>query len=243
LSSLIHRIHQAGDARSIAEGVIAELGYLPIVRGSAIVAHDAAGAPTRWLGDTGFDTGRVQAYLDGGFLHDPCIARVAATRAPAALHRIVREPARFAEAWGHVDRQAALWVLPLFGGEAVIGTLRVLVVDGDDPRWSDLVLVSTHISMRLAALGIESLIDHAQQRLSARQREIAFLVARGCTNAEIAGMLGCSSHAVKKQVSRVLALLEVSNRAELAALTGKWAATEATPAQPRCVQLVANRAA
>jgi DNA-binding CsgD family transcriptional regulator len=58
--------------------------------------------------------------------------------------------------------------------------------------------------------------------LSARQREIAWLVSRGCTNAEIAGMLGCSSHAIKKQVSRVLALLDVSNRTELAAVVAGW---------------------
>ena len=54
-----------------------------------------------------------------------------------------------------------------------------------------------------------------------RQREVVELVAHGCTNAEIGKMLDISANAVKKHVSRVLALLEVTNRTELAALVGR----------------------
>ncbi len=58
--------------------------------------------------------------------------------------------------------------------------------------------------------------------LSIRQRQIAWFVARGCTNREIANMLGCTSHAVKKQLSSLFTLLDVSNRTELAAVAARW---------------------
>jgi len=40
-------------------------------------------------------------------------------------------------------------------------------------------------------------------------------------------MLGISSNAVKKHVSRVLILVEVSNRTELAGVAGAWPAERA----------------
>lgn len=52
--------------------------------------------------------------------------------------------------------------------------------------------------------------------LTSRQREVAELVTFGCTNAEIGNMLSISANAVKKHVSRLLELLEASNRTELA---------------------------
>ena len=60
--------------------------------------------------------------------------------------------------------------------------------------------------------------------LTARQRQVAELVAFGCTNAEIATMLEISANAVKKHVSRLLDLLEASNRTELATTLAKRAA-------------------
>ncbi len=60
--------------------------------------------------------------------------------------------------------------------------------------------------------------------LTRRQREVADLVTFGCTNAEIANMLAISANAVKKHVSRLLALLEASNRTELATTLAKRAA-------------------
>jgi hypothetical protein len=58
------------------------------------------------------------------------------------------------------------------------------------------------------------------------------LVARGSTNAEIARLLSISPDAVKKHVSRALAALEVSNRAELAAIAGRWRCAAPATALP-----------
>lgn len=60
--------------------------------------------------------------------------------------------------------------------------------------------------------------------LTTRQREVAELVTCGCTNPEIAQMLAISANAVKKHVSRLLALLEASNRTELASQLARRAA-------------------
>lgn len=54
--------------------------------------------------------------------------------------------------------------------------------------------------------------------LTAREREVASLVARGLTNAEIGRLLGTSPFTVRNQLSRILARLGVANRAELVAV-------------------------
>lgn len=73
---------------------------------------------------------------------------------------------------------------------------------------------------RLAALSD----DGNGPTLTRRQREVADLVVFGCTNAEIAKMLAISANAVKKHVSRLLALLDASNRTELATALTRLAA-------------------
>ena len=57
-----------------------------------------------------------------------------------------------------------------------------------------------------------------EKSITSRQHEIGLLVARGCTNPEIGAMLGISVNAVKKHVSRLLDVLDASNRTELAAM-------------------------
>ena len=79
---------------------------------------------------------------------------------------------------------------------------------------------------RLDALvrGRLTLLSGAGPALTSRQREVAELVAFGCTNAEIGNMLSISANAVKKHVSRLLDLLDASNRTELASTLTKRAA-------------------
>jgi DNA-binding NarL/FixJ family response regulator len=54
--------------------------------------------------------------------------------------------------------------------------------------------------------------------LSAREREVALAVGRGCANAEIAAELHMSVATVKAHVSRLLSKLEVDNRVQIALL-------------------------
>ena len=64
--------------------------------------------------------------------------------------------------------------------------------------------------------------------LSSREFEVARLVARGMTNAEIAGELFVSPKTVSAHVEHILAKLGVGRRAEIAA----WTSAIAAPAQP-----------
>ena len=110
-----------------------------------------------------------------------------------------------------------------------------LVALGDQPSWSELSLFGAQVSARLAVLGVDTpLADHvAPPQLTERQREIAWLVARGCTNAEIARMVGCSASTVKQQLSHLLARFDVSNRTELATVAASWSTTTgASPVRP-----------
>jgi DNA-binding NarL/FixJ family response regulator len=54
--------------------------------------------------------------------------------------------------------------------------------------------------------------------LSAREREVALAIGRGCANADIAAELHMSVATVKAHVSRLLSKLEVDNRVQIALL-------------------------
>lgn len=56
------------------------------------------------------------------------------------------------------------------------------------------------------------------ESLSTREREVAELVGRGCSNADIAAKLHMSVATVKAHVSRLLVKLEVENRVQVALL-------------------------
>ena len=56
------------------------------------------------------------------------------------------------------------------------------------------------------------------EALSAREREVAHAVGRGCANADIAAELHMSVATVKAHVSRLLSKLEVDNRVQIALL-------------------------
>jgi DNA-binding NarL/FixJ family response regulator len=56
------------------------------------------------------------------------------------------------------------------------------------------------------------------QTLSAREREVALAVGRGCANADVAAELHMSVATVKAHVSRLLAKLALDNRVQLALL-------------------------
>ncbi len=70
------------------------------------------------------------------------------------------------------------------------------------------------------------------ERLTARQREILELVAKGLTNDDIGGVLGISFATVRAHVTAILATLDVTNRTEAAAL---YLSTRAHPEQVETV--------
>jgi DNA-binding NarL/FixJ family response regulator len=71
-------------------------------------------------------------------------------------------------------------------------------------------------AVRMVALGQEVFApapDEPARALSTREREVVVLIARGATNAEIAGELYLSPHTVKEHTSAIYRKLGVRNRA------------------------------
>ena len=193
-------IRQATSLPAVADAALAGLERLRGVIAVALIGFDR-GQPAMWIGDDKIAAGAIRAFLAGG--DDPQETLALAT--------------------GGVIRAS-----PIAGGRGIAGVIQ-LVATGEQPSWGELALIGAQISARLAVLGIERpLHDHCTTpSLPERQREIAWLIARGCTNAEIARMLDCSASTVKAQVSQLLARFDVTNRTELAALASPR--SEATP--------------
>jgi len=107
-------------------------------------------------------------------------------------------------------------LLPIVGESGLIGTIRCgLRAPFPDALGRDLGVMSTHVSVRLARLGIATL---ASDPLSPRQHEVARLAVRGLPNSEIAGVLAISENTVKKRLKEVYARLAVASRTELASV-------------------------
>lgn len=111
---------------------------------------------------------------------------------------------------------------PIVGQGQLIGTVNFARI-GDTPAFSQLDLacfsaVCMHFSARLAQLRKSSVISNPLlQRLTAREIQIANLVAQGLTNAEIGAQLWITQNSVKQALKRMFRKLEVSTRTEMVA--------------------------
>lgn len=223
LTSLASRLREADTFAAVAEAVIALLGRWPGITAVAVEAHDRTG-PCAWFASAGFAP--AAGYLDGGPPQD------LATAASPALVR------------PRSDAAQASWVCPLVGCGEVVGALRLRVTPGEaaagataDRIGELLAAAATLASVRVAQLGGTCDDTLGPRALTARQFEVSVLVARGSTNAEIARLLSISPDAVKKHVSRALLALDVSNRAELAAIASRWRCAAPTTPPPAAIHV------
>jgi DNA-binding NarL/FixJ family response regulator len=98
------------------------------------------------------------------------------------------------------------------------------VADGDvvfSPRLAGFVLDAFAAAGPVAAAPAEEATDPGRDLLSAREREVMQLLARGYTYREIGSRLFISVKTVESHASNVLRKLQLSNRNELT----RWAAT------------------
>jgi DNA-binding NarL/FixJ family response regulator len=126
---------------------------------------------------------------------------------------------------------------PPFLAQAQLGYARVLLARGaagDRQRAVDLASLAGTTARRLGMPGVAAdasrLVDEASGArgglgtLTAREREIALLVADGLANRAIAAKLVLSERTVETHVRNVLAKLELNNRTQIAA----WLRTVST---------------
>ena len=111
---------------------------------------------------------------------------------------------------------------PIIGRGQLIGTINFARV-GNIAAFSQLDLanlgaVCTHFSARLAELRKQPLESNPLiDRLTPREIQIANLVAKGMTNAEIGAELWITRNSVKQALKRMFRKLDVSARTEMVA--------------------------
>jgi DNA-binding CsgD family transcriptional regulator len=110
---------------------------------------------------------------------------------------------------------------PIVGGGNLIGSIHFARV-GDTPAFgagelADLSALCLHLSASLATLQVRStkLNSSLASCLTPRELQIAELVARGLTNAEIGAALWITQNSVKQALKRMFRKLNVSSRTEM----------------------------
>ncbi|MBG0744807.1 GAF domain-containing protein [Cylindrospermopsis raciborskii LB2897] len=112
---------------------------------------------------------------------------------------------------------------PIVCDGRLVGTLNFARDPGSPPfnnnDLADLSALCIHLSAKIATLRAKwnMVKPMTESPLTARELEIAELVAQGLTNGEIAGQLWISQNTVKQSLKRMFKKLGVSARAEMVA--------------------------
>lgn len=205
------RVVLVDDHRMFRTGVKAELGAAVQVVGeaedaAAAVAVIRAALPQVVLLDVHLPGGGGRAVLEALVpeLPDVRFLALSVSDAPEDVITVIRAGAR-----GYVTKSIT--------GDELAAAIR-RVADGDavfSPRLAGFVLDAFAASTDVAA------VDEDLDRLSAREREVLRLIARGYTYKEVGKQLHISVKTVETHVSSVLRKLQLSNRQELT----RWATT------------------
>ncbi len=111
---------------------------------------------------------------------------------------------------------------PIVGWGQLVGTVHCARI-GDTPAFDShdlakLGAICTHLSTRLAELRQTSIAPNPLPKcLTPREIQIANLVAKGLTNAEIGTELWITQNTVKQALKRMFRKLNVSTRTEMVA--------------------------
>jgi DNA-binding NarL/FixJ family response regulator len=211
------RVFVVDDHAMVRAGVRAELGSDVTVVGEAPDVDTAvegirATTPDVVLLDVHLPGGGGRAVLEALRAELPDVRWLALSVSDAAedVIAVIRAGAR-----GYVTKTIS--------GPDLVDAVR-RVADGDvvfSPRLAGFVLDAFASSAAAAPAAEEEATDPGLDLLSAREREVMQLLARGYTYREIGSRLFISVKTVESHASNVLRKLQLSNRNELT----RWAAT------------------
>jgi DNA-binding NarL/FixJ family response regulator len=211
------RVFIVDDHAMVRAGVRAELGDDVVVVGDAADVPSAvervrATTPDVVLLDVHLPGGGGRAVLETLRAELPGVRWLALSVSDAAedVIAVIRAGAR-----GYVTKTIS--------GPDLVDAVR-RVADGDvvfSPRLAGFVLDAFAAGGPVAAEPAEEAVDPGLDLLSAREREVMQLLARGYTYREIGSRLFISVKTVESHASNVLRKLQLSNRNELT----RWAAT------------------
>lgn len=122
------------------------------------------------------------------------------------------------------------FVAPLLDASGLVGSIQVWTrAPYEAALEREVVALATRASVRLSQLGV-SAVTRMPAKLTARQHEIARLVAIGDTNSEIGAKLSISANTVKAQLKDIFERLAIHNRVELVAALAREAPPLGVPA-------------
>ena len=159
------------------------------------------------------------AWMVDLWQRDPFMPVVQQNHAPVGHeHMSYDDTDKLTRELGYRGDTCHMLLLPIVQPGELLGTIRCGHLAGFTPELRrDLTTMSTHVSVRLAQLGVTTVPDPLLAKLTPRQRDVARLAARGHTNADIGRALELSENTVKKHLKDIFDLLEIANRTELAA--------------------------
>jgi DNA-binding NarL/FixJ family response regulator len=206
------RVFVVDDHAMVRAGVRAELGADVDVVGEAADVPEAVSGIRRTRPDVVLLGGGGRAVLESLHGELPGTRWLALSVSDAAedVIAVIRAGAR-----GYVTKTIS--------GPDLLAAVR-RVADGDavfSPRLAGFVLDAFAATSPAAAPAEDPAADPGLDLLSAREREVMQLLARGYTYREIASRLFISVKTVESHASNVLRKLQLSNRNELT----RWAAT------------------
>ncbi|MGD1929564.1 MAG: LuxR C-terminal-related transcriptional regulator [Leptolyngbyaceae cyanobacterium] len=183
--------------------------------------NDLASIDTRGVSDT-----FIEQYQKFGKSVDPVLKYVLAHHAPAHEELVLPKGAwKQSELYQRccsIHNHEHIMTGPLVGHGHLVGTINCARI-GHIPAFnqSDLAnlgAVCTHFSARLAELRkLPSKANPLRDRLTPREIQIANLVAKGLTNAEIGAELWITQNSVKQALKRMFRKVEVSARTAMVA--------------------------
>jgi len=208
------RVALVDDHRLFRSGVRAELGDAVEVVGEAGTVADAVALVVR----TQPDVVLLDVHMpDGG---GRAVLAGVAQRAPATRFLALSVSDAAEDVIGVIRGGARGYVTKSIGAGELADAVR-RVADGDavfSPRLAGFVLDAFASSP--AVPDDAPAADQELDRLTARERDVLRLIARGYTYKEVASELFISGKTVETHVSSVLRKLQLSNRRELS----RWAA-------------------
>lgn len=192
-----------------------------------IYLFDAEGSRSSSIDVKGVTDDFVERYQTVGKAVDPVLQYVMQYHAPAHEEIVLPKGAwKQSELYKQccaVGDHEHIMTGPIVGQGQLVGTVNFARIS-ETPPFSQLDLVHfgavcTHFSVRLAQLRNHpsAVPNPLFQRLTDREIQIANLVAKGLTNAEIGAELWISENSVKQALKRMFRKLEVSARAEMVA--------------------------
>jgi DNA-binding CsgD family transcriptional regulator len=169
----------------------------------------------------------VECYETVGREVDPVLRYVLECHAPAHEAMVLppggwKQCELYKRCCGYYEHEHIM-TGPIVGGGRLIGTINLARV-ADTPAFgaaevANLSALCLHLSASLAALQLRAIEFNSAlvDRLTPRELQIAELVARGLTNAEIGAELWIAQNSVKQALKRMFRKLNVCSRTEMVA--------------------------